>query len=237
VRGKAGRYCPTLMGASSELRPRDAAAIGPLTAFAAAMARGRLEPARRALAAARRAGAGRVAAEETALMLMLHAGYPAALEGARLLNQVWPGRARRRREGGPAAWKRRGERLCARVYGPAYAKLRQSVARLHPDLAAWMIEQGYGRVLTRAGLSGVARELVAVTVLAAGGWERQLVSHLLGAERLGASHGEIRRACRAGLLRGGARGAGRLGGGPRAAAAAARAWRKAFGRDLAARAS
>jgi 4-carboxymuconolactone decarboxylase len=189
------------------------------------MARGRPEPAREALAAARRAGARRVAAEETALMLMLHAGYPAALEGTRLLNQVWPGRARRRQEGGPAAWKRRGERLCARVYGPAYAKLRRSVARLHPDLAAWMIEQGYGRVLTRAGLGGVARELVAVTVLAAGGWERQLVSHLLGAARMGASLSEIRRACRTGLARGDAR----------AAAAAARALRTAFGRERAAR--
>jgi len=197
---------------------REGAAIAPLTAFAAAMAHGRHAVARRALAAARRAGVGRVAAEETALMLMLHAGYPAALEGARVLLEAWPGVSRRRDRGGPADWMRRGERLCARVYGPAYAKLRQNVARLHPDLATWMIEQGYGRVLTRPGLSGVARELVAVTVLAAGGWERQLVSHLLGAARLGASPAEIRRACRAGAR----------GGGARVAAAVTRAWRKAF---------
>lgn len=84
-----------------------------------------------------------------------------------------------------------------------------------------MIEQGYGRVLTRSGLSGAARELIAVTVLAAGGWERPLVSHLLGAARLGASQADIRRACRAGLA-----------GGDRAArAATSRAWRKAFGLD------
>jgi 4-carboxymuconolactone decarboxylase len=189
-----------------------------LIAFAAAMAHGRHEAARRSLAAARRAGIGRVAAEETALMLMLHAGYPAALEGARVLLEEWPGVARRRDRGGPPDWMRRGERLCARVYGSAYAKLRASVARLHPDLATWMIEQGYGRVLTRPGLSGAARELVAVTVLAAGGWERQLVSHLLGAARLGATPAHIRHACTAGAR----------GGGARTAAAAARAWRKAF---------
>ncbi|HEY2955994.1 MAG TPA: carboxymuconolactone decarboxylase family protein [Candidatus Eisenbacteria bacterium] len=200
------------------MSPREASGIGPLTAFAAAMSRGSTGPARRALAAARRAGAGRVAAEETALMLMLHAGYPAALEGARLLGEEWPGRARRSREGGPAALMRRGERLCARIYGPAYAKLRHNVARLHPDLATWMIEQGYGRVLARPGLSGVARELVAVAVLAAGGWERQLVSHLLGAARLGGSRAEIRRAWRAGARHAEAGGA-----------AATRAWRKAFG--------
>ena len=158
-------------------------------------------------------------------MLMLHAGYPAALEGARVLLEEWPGRARRRREGGPADWTRRGERLCARVYGAAYAKLRSNVARLHPDLATWMIEQGYGRVLTRSGLSGPARELVAVTVLAAGGWGRQLVSHLLGAARLGATPAEIRRAC----------GTGARAGGPGATAAAARAWRTAFGRNVNAR--
>jgi 4-carboxymuconolactone decarboxylase len=90
---------------------------------------------------------------------------------------------------------------------------------MHPDLAQWMIEQGYGRVLTRPGLSGAARELIAIAVLAAGGWERQLVSHLLGASRLGAPPREIRRACRGGARAGGAG----------ARAAAARAWRTAFG--------
>src|SRR5215831_7924665 len=192
------------MGASSGLSPRESAAIGPLIAFAAAMARGRLGPARRALAKARRAGAGRVAAEETALMLMLHAGYPAALEGARVLLEEWPGRARRRREGGPADWTKRGEQLCARVYGAAYPKLRSNVERLHPDLATWMIEQGYGRVLTRPGLSAPARELV-------------------GARRLGAPRAAIRRACQAGARAGG----------PAAMTAAARAWLRAFGRERA----
>src|SRR5262245_47591410 len=208
------------MGASRGGGPRDAAATHALIAFAAAMARGRHAEARRALAAARRAGAPRVAAEETALMLMLHAGYPAALEGARVLLEEWPGRARRRDRGGPPDWMRLGEKLCARVYGTAYAKLRGNVARLHPDLATWMIEQGYGRVLTRPGLSGPARELIAVTVLAAGGWERQLVSHLLGAVRLGAPRAGIRRAFDAGARAGG----------KASAAAAARAWTTAFGR-------
>jgi len=151
-------------------------------------------------------------------MLMLHAGYPAALEGTRLLNAVWPGRARRTREGGPARWMKRGERLCRRVYGESYPRLRKNIERLHPDLAVWMIEQGYGRVLSRGGLGDVARELVAVTVLAATGWERQLVSHLLGAVRIGATRAEIRLAYRAGARRAS----------PRGRAADARAWAKAM---------
>jgi alkylhydroperoxidase/carboxymuconolactone decarboxylase family protein YurZ len=150
------------------------------------MARGRDPEATGAIAAARAAGAGRKALEETALMLMLYAGYPSALEGLRVLHQAWPGRARRTRERTPALWRARGEALCRRVYGPAYAKLIPAVRTLHPDLALWMVEHGYGRVLARAGLSVRERELITVAALAALGWERQLVSHVLGALRVGA---------------------------------------------------
>jgi 4-carboxymuconolactone decarboxylase len=178
---------------------------GPLAAvladYAAAMAVGEGVAARRALRRARRNGATRVMLEETALMLMLHAGYPAALEGLRVLSQVWPGRPRRTREGGPAAWMRRGKEAAKRVYGTSLGALRRNVAALHPDLDVWMIEQGYGRVLSRRGLAGPARELVAVAVLTAMGWERQLVSHLLGAVRSGAGRPAIRRAFESGLRR------------------------------------
>ena len=198
---------------------RGTRSTAPLIAFAAAMVSGRAAAARRALLAARRAGLPRVAAEETALMLVLHAGYPAALEGARTLNLTWPGRARRTREGRPRDWMRRGEARCAGVYGAAYGRLRRAVRVLHPDLAVWMIEQGYGRVLSRTGLDPATRELVAVTVLAATGWERQLTSHLLGAVRLGASRRAIRAAVAAGLS----------GAPSRARVAAAQAWKQAFG--------
>lgn len=131
-------------------------------------------------------------------MLMLHAGYPAALEGMMVLEDEWPGRAQRRVEGGVTAWRRRGERLCRQVYGSVYPRLIERVRMLHPDLAVMMVEQGYGRVLSRGGLDQSTRELVAVTVLAAGGWERQLVSHVMGALRLGADPGDVRLAVRAG---------------------------------------
>lgn len=195
-------------------------AVAPaLCAFAGAMARREDAAARRALGAARRAGVPRRAAEEAALMLVLHAGYPAALEGMRALAEVWPGRPRRTREGGPRRWQRLGEARCRAVYGAAYPKLVASVRALHPDLLAWMIEQGYGRVLSRRPLGARARELLAVTVLAAEGWERQLVSHLRGAARAGATPGDIAMALRAGQLRT-----------PRAVrAAGTRAWRRAFG--------
>lgn len=152
-------------------------------------------------------------------MLILHAGFPAALEGSAALARVWPGRARRTREGAVRDWLARGARRCAAVYGASAPRLIANVTRLHPDLAVMMIEQGYGRVLSRPGLAARDRELVAVAVLAAGGWERQLVSHLLGAARLGAAPAAIRAAWRIGVRRAPAS----------RRAAALRAWKFAVG--------
>jgi alkylhydroperoxidase/carboxymuconolactone decarboxylase family protein YurZ len=181
------------------------ASVAAACRFAAAMTRG-LEPeASEAVTSLRATGAPRRLAEECALMLMLYAGYPAALEGLRVLNAAWPGRARRSREGGPVQWRSRGVGLCRRVYGPAYAKLVPAVRALHPDLATWMIEHGYGRVLARAGANTVTRELVTIASLASLGWERQLVSHVLGAVRVGASPEQVLAALELGAERADAR--------------------------------
>ena len=194
------------------------AAPAPLLRFAIAGARGDAATGRRAAQSSRAAGAPRRALEEIGLMLVLYAGYPAAFEALRVLNDVWPGRARRTRDGGPADWRRRGMALSRRVYGPVHTRLLAAVRALHPDLAIWMIENGYGRVLSRRGLGVRARELVTIAVLAATRRERQLVSHLLGAARVGAPRTAIRRALLAGAAVGDA--------------LARRAWRTAFGTAL-----
>jgi 4-carboxymuconolactone decarboxylase len=181
------------------------------------MTRGNEPEARVALAAARTADVRRRAAEETALMLMLYAGYPSALESLRVLNTAWPGRALRTREGGTARWRARGEALCREVYGTAYGKLLPAVRALHPDLAVWMVEHGYGRVLARKGLAVVERELVTVAALASLGWERQLVSHVLGALRVGAGEVATHAALEVGAGLADARGRG----------IASRTWRRA----------
>ena len=204
---------------ASRMRARASSGALPRTTrvlceFAAAMARGREASARVAIAGARRARARRRELTETALMLMLYAGFPGALEGLRVLNAAWPGSAARTRgpaaarrssEGSPGLWRKRGEALCRRVYGPAYERLLPAVRALHPDLAVWMVEHGYGRVLARPGLGLRERELVTVAALAALGWERQLVSHVLGAARVGADTDAIREALRIGAGHAGAR--------------------------------
>jgi 4-carboxymuconolactone decarboxylase len=91
------------------------------------------------------------------------------------------------------------------VYGPAIARLLPAVRALHPDLEVWMVEHGYGRVLARPGLGARERELITVSALAALGWERQLVSHVLGALRVGARPAEVREALAIGARAGGSR--------------------------------
>jgi len=156
----------------------------------------------RALARARRARLPRRALVELGLMLRLYAGYPAAIEFLRAVARAWPARTAPR---APAsyeswrAWQRAGERLCRRVYGPEYARLRRFMKGLDPDLDSWMILEGYGKTLTRKGLTVSERELATVAALAALGWSRQALAHVSGAMRVGAPRTHVTRAQRTGL--------------------------------------
>ena len=86
---------------------------------------------------------------------------------------------------------RRAGRIPAIVYGDNYEKLRQNIRELHPALDEWMIVDGYGKVLSRAGLDLRTRELCVVAACAVAGQQRQLHSHLHGALNAGSSAGEI----------------------------------------------
>jgi 4-carboxymuconolactone decarboxylase len=166
----------------------------------------------RRLAGARASRIPRRALVELGLMLPLYAGFPAAIEFLRALAALPDPASPRTIVGRPAskgrrAIRARGERLCARVYGPDYPRLRSVMRALAPELDAWMIEDGYGRTLSRPGLSVIERELATVAALAALGWERQLEAHRRGALRVGARPAEVRAAERAGRACSRARGA------------------------------
>lgn len=149
-------------------------------------------------AASRRVTAGEArqeAVEEAILQAHLFVGYPAALRALgrwRDLGHPPPGR-----EPGPDADRReRGERVCRAVYGGNYEKLRRNVARLHPVMDRWMVEEGYGRVLGRPGLGLAARELCVVALLAPTRHGPQLHSHLRGALNVGVPPAEVEAALR-----------------------------------------
>jgi len=91
-------------------------------------------------------------------------------------------------------WRERGEETCAVVYGEFYEKLRGNIRALSPALDEWMIVEGYGKVLSRAGLDLGRRELCIIAACAAGGQDRQLHSHLHGALNAGVSAEVVRAA-------------------------------------------
>jgi len=138
---------------------------------------------------------GRV--DEVLLQSYLFAGFPRTLNAARLWREISGVAA-------PAAdpsadprpsrvveWARRGEEACRTVYGPVYEALRDSVRALHPALDVWMVTEGYGKVLSRPGLTLLQRELCIVAACAAAEQTPQLHSHLRGALNCGATHDDL----------------------------------------------
>jgi 4-carboxymuconolactone decarboxylase len=129
--------------------------------------------------------------EELVLQSYLFCGFPRALNAAREWRRVAPTLAPTTDDaedfGLADEWRERGELTCAAVYGSMYEKLRLNVRDLHPALDAWMVVEGYGKVLGRPGLDLPRRELCIVAACAATGQDRQLHSHLHGALNVGVS--------------------------------------------------
>jgi 4-carboxymuconolactone decarboxylase len=132
--------------------------------------------------------------EEVVLQSYLFAGFPRALNAMRLWRAI-SGTAGPACDSDPAtdaaAWSARGEATCAAVYGRFYHPLRTNIAALHPALDAWMVVEGYGKVLGRPALDLRRRELCVVAACAAAQQERQLHSHLHGALHVGAAPAEV----------------------------------------------
>ena len=133
--------------------------------------------------------------DEVILQSYLFAGFPRTLNAARMWRAASGVRAPLTDESASARdigeWERSGEETCAIVYGVSYEMLRRNVRELHPALDAWMITDGYGKVLSRPGLDLKRRELCVVAACAAAGQQRQLHSHLHGAINSGATPEEI----------------------------------------------
>jgi hypothetical protein len=64
-----------------------------------------------------------------------------------------------------AVIRERGEVLCREIYGNVFDKMFDALASVSPDLAQWMITEGYGKTLSRPGCDTVTRELCIVAML------------------------------------------------------------------------
>ncbi|MDP8238740.1 MAG: carboxymuconolactone decarboxylase family protein [Candidatus Hatepunaea meridiana] len=129
---------------------------------------------------------------EVILTSYLFDGYPTALEGYRILFELVGYQSIDKTDltYNPVSiesWRKRGEPLCRTIYGPQYELLMKRVMQIAPELSDAMIVEGYGKVLSRDGLEPRVRELCVVTILAVKYKPRQLLSHTLGALRLGAT--------------------------------------------------
>ena len=83
-------------------------------------------------------------------------------------------------------WYENGLALYRRVYGDMNQVLQDRLESVAPEVFRWMIVEGYGKVLSRPGLSVVDRELAIVASLLIENRPRQLHSHLQGALNVGA---------------------------------------------------
>jgi 4-carboxymuconolactone decarboxylase len=133
--------------------------------------------------------------EEVVLQSYLFAGFPRALNAAREWRRISGRSAPVTDEGedfdSASRWRAEGEKTCAIVYGRFYDRLRHNIRQLHPALDAWMIVEGYGKVLSRPALDLQRRELCIVAACAMARQDRQLHSHLHGALHAGASPAEV----------------------------------------------
>jgi 4-carboxymuconolactone decarboxylase len=142
-------------------------------------------------------GVAPAALYEAALQSYLFVGFPRAIEA---LFAVRPALERAGwrppdpEPPNPARWRRDGDALCRRVYGRNFEKLLETMRRLSPDLADWMILQGYGMTLSRPALGAADREYGVVAILTVTRMWRQLRSHAIGAVHVGGTRAGVREA-------------------------------------------
>ena len=86
----------------------------------------------------------------------------------------------------------RGAQRMGELHPGLAGALEQSMAPIAPDFARWMVEFGYGEVLTRPGLGVRERQLVTIGALAALGHAGdQLRGHINAALNAGLTAAEI----------------------------------------------
>jgi 4-carboxymuconolactone decarboxylase len=143
---------------------------------------------REALRAAAKARVPAKDVDEVLLLVVAYAGVPRAI----LAFTEWRHLAK-----APSAANKVGGRLEAgeatfrAVYGARADRIRAELRGLHPELHDAVIEDAYGRILSREGLSARERELLAVATLVALDAPRQAAAHAIGARSAGAASEEI----------------------------------------------
>jgi 4-carboxymuconolactone decarboxylase len=142
---------------------------------------------------------------EILLQTYLFAGYPRAINALMVLREAFEEHGFHPEDTtwieiespGPDtldSFRARGEELCRTIYGDSYEKLMENMNELHPEFARWILEEGYGKVLSRSIVAPKLRELCVVGILTVFELDAQLMSHLQGAIRVGAEWTDLEEA-------------------------------------------
>jgi 4-carboxymuconolactone decarboxylase len=128
---------------------------------------------------------------ETILQTYLFAGFPTALISLRILNEYFEFNHNYKMKETLAELRMRGIESSKKIYGDKYNKLISNTKSFSPEMAEWLVVEGYGKVLSRKNLNLKERELCIISVLASLKFEDQLYSHINGAFRLGVKQVKI----------------------------------------------
>ena len=129
---------------------------------------------------------------ESLLQTYLFAGFPSALISLKRLNEI-VGKDKVYKGYDLKKYSKRGEKNCRIIYGSKYYKLISNVKSFSPEMAEWLIVEGYGKVLGRTGLTLKEREICIVSILSALKFKDQLYSHINGSVKVKASFDLITR--------------------------------------------
>ena len=116
---------------------------------------------------------------EALLQTYLFAGFPSALISLKIFNQI-VNKEKKYVGFDLHKYLNRGERNCKIIYGNKYEKLISNIKSFSPEMAEWLIIEGYGKVLGRKGLTLKEREICMVSILASLKFKDQLYSHING---------------------------------------------------------
>lgn len=121
---------------------------------------------------------------ESILQIYLFCGFPAAIIGIQAFSRHFK-ISISKESYNLKNFRSRGKLNCKAVYQANYDKLIHNFDNMSPDLAEWMIIEGYGKVLGRSGLELRDRELLNVSILCTNYYEHQLFSHIKGSINTG----------------------------------------------------
>lgn len=127
---------------------------------------------------------------ESMLQIYLFCGFPAAIIGIQAFSKHFK-ISISKESYNLKKFSDRGKLNCKAVYSANYEKLIHNFDTMSPDLAEWMIIEGYGKVLGRSGLDLKDRELLNVSILCTNYYQHQLFSHIKGSINTGNSKAVI----------------------------------------------